>query len=84
MRRAGDLRGRKFQQPFDGRHAHRVGEGVELLLGVHQQFQDRQKLLAAGGEEIGDDLLAVIGIGNVGFHRVVSLERVTKSNRILT
>ena len=57
---------------------------MELLLRIHQPIQQRQELLAVLREEFGDGLLAVSGIGNVGFHRVVSLERVTKSNRILT
>ena len=63
VRRAGELRSRKFQQPFDGRDAHRMSEGVKLLLGIQKQLQYGQELLAAVGEEFGDDLLAVIGIG---------------------
>ena len=55
--------------------AHTVGKVMELLPGVEEQFQHRQKLLAAFSEEFGNGLLAGIAVGNVRLHRVVSLER---------
>ena len=84
MRRPGELRGREFQQPFNGRHAHTVGKVMELLPGVDEQLHNRQKLLAASREEFGDSPLAGIAVGNVRLHRVVSLERGLWIPRILT
>jgi hypothetical protein len=72
---SGQFAGREFQQPLNGRHAHGMGEVMKLLLGVDQQVQNRQELLAVPGEEFNDRLLAVCAIGNVRFHQVVSLER---------